>query len=785
MIPIGEFRQFSEVQPAYRVLKPWWDVFMDYLSVAMLMIGVFGCTLQIMQIKIICLPKGITNLHSSSARNESNPLITNKSATPEILEMKGLKTNLDFQQYSFINQMCYEVAIHWYTKYFPYLVLLHTLIFLLCSNFWFKFPGSCSKIEHFISILWKCFDSLWTTSALYNVSDEGAEDKITAKNNVDKSYTNHPANQSPLETSLFESSIRDKAAVGALDKKEREQAKALFEKVKNFRHHVEGGILLYTMYTCQTILKVINFLFIIGYNSALTFEVQFTVLCNADLLGMTGYKYFYCNRPMAFLFSKLSFCYLCIVGLYGFTCFYTIYWLFYGNLKEYSFEHVRQETGINDIPDVRNDLAFMFHIVDRYDPLFSKRVAIFLSETSENKLKQLNLNKEWNAEKLRQRLQTNACNLLELKLCKIPGLPDAIFEITELQSLRLENINNVMIPATVAQLNNLQALFLLQCTIKLHTAAFTFLKEHLQFLKVIFDNIQQIPLWMYSLSSLEELYLICSQSPDIAKSIMFESFKNLTNLKHLFIKSQLSGIPQNVADISLHLQRLSIHNDGIKLVILNNLKKMVNVRILELIHCNLGHIPHSIFSLHALKELDLKRNNLRSIQEIASFEHLHNLTILKLWHNKITKIPDHINKLTNLEQLNLSHNNIREIPYSLFLCLKLRYLDLSCNEICIIPPRIGKLQSLKYFSINCNKVERIPNDLFLCKELETLNLGENNLHSLSPHIGSLEFLSHLDIKGNPIGALPPELGCCKALKISELIVEDNLFEFCHSLLGNK
>lgn len=777
MIPVMEFRQFSEQQPAFRVLKPWWDVFTDYLSVIMLMIGVFGCTLQVMQDKIICLPRRVASENTSELE-----LIHLESNISSVLrEMKGLKTDLDLQQYSFINQMCYEKALHWYAKYFPYLVLIHTLVFMVCSNFWFKFPGSSSKIEHFISMLGKCFDSPWTTRALSEVSGENPEDNESKKSSISKSNLALSPEEGSLEKtqslrSIPEKIVVDKASASVLDKKEGEQAKALFEKVKKFRLHVEEGDILYLMYVRQTVFKVIKFLLIIAYNSTLVNKVQNKVRCEVEIQDMTGYRQFQCNHTMAHLFSKLSYCYLCLVAVYGLTSLYTSYWLFYRSLKEYSFEYVRQETGISDIPDVKNDFAFMLHMIDQYDPLYSKRFAVFLSEVSENKLKQLNLNHEWTAEKLRQRLQTNPNNRLELQLFMLSGLPDTVFELTELQSLKLEIINNVTVPASISQLEDLQELSLYQCSLKMHTAAISFLKENLKVLRVKFDDSREFPNWMYCLRNLEELYLSGPLSTDASKNIVLESLREMKCLKILSVKSNLTKIPQSFVDVSSHLQRLYLHNDGTKLVMLNNLKKMTNLTELEIVRCDLERIPHAIFSLTSLQELDLKENNLRSIEEIISFQHLRKLTCLKLWYNSIMYIPEHIKKLSSLERLNFSHNKIEILPSHLFLCNKLRYLDLSNNDIRFIPPEVGVLQSLQYFSVTCNKIENIPDELFFCKKLKTLKLGKNSLSILSPKISYLTVLTHLELRGNHFEVLPQDLGYCRALKRSGLIVEETLFE---------
>ncbi|XP_006868924.1 PREDICTED: leucine-rich repeat-containing protein 8E [Chrysochloris asiatica] len=784
MIPVAEFKQFTEQQPAFKVLKPWWDVLAEYLTIAMLMIGVFGCTLQVTQDKIICLPSHEPRENSSSSSDAPCRQLLPRGVSEQmgdLRQLNGLKNNLDLQQYSFINQLCYETALHWYAKYFPYLVVIHTLIFMVCTSFWFKFPGTSSKIEHFISILGKCFDSPWTTRALSEVSRENqkglAPGQVVAVAAAAGTGTGK-ACEGEKEKVLAEPEkvVTEPPAVTLLDKKEGEQAKALFEKVKKFRVHVEEGDILYGMYIRQTVLKVCKFVAILVYNLIYVEKISFLVACRVETSEVTGYASFCCNHTKAHLFSKLAFCYISFMCVYGLTCLYTLYWLFHRPLKEYSFRSVREETGMVDIPDVKNDFAFMLHLIDQYDSLYSKRFAVFLSEVSESRLKQLNLNHEWTPEKLRQKLQRNARGCLELGLCMLPGLPDTVFELSEVEALRLEAICDVTFPPGLSQLVHLQELSLLHSPARMPFSSQVFLRDRLKVMRVKFEELREVPLWVFSLRGLEELHLEGLFPPELARTATLESLRELKQLKVLSLRSNAGKVPASVTDVAGHLQRLSLHNDGARLLALNSLKKLVVLRELELVACGLERIPHAVFSLGALQELDLRDNHLRSIEEILSLQHCRKLVVLRLWHNQIAYVPEHVRKLRGLEQLFLSHNKLETLPTQLGMCTSLRLLDVSHNGLHTLPSELGLLQNLQHLALSYNALETLPDELFSCRKLKTLLLDYNHLRQLSSHVGALRALSRLELKGNRLEGLPEELGNCGGLKKTGLQVEDTLYE---------
>ncbi|KAM4749155.1 volume-regulated anion channel subunit LRRC8C-like [Rhinophrynus dorsalis] len=798
MIPISEFRQFSEQNPALRILKPWWDVISDYINILMLMVSVFAASLQ----KMLCVPMPPDPLLGALLVN-----FTTSNGIETHLFPSGYKTKLDLQYYLMINQWCYDNAVLAYSRFFPYLILANSMIFLISSNFWFKFPGTSSKIEHFISVLGKCLNSPWTIKALAEAVNEDVEMQTAEEDTSQTTTILSPRKKSVSEQEMHKSEpqasmqvtsedpfeeakelltskcpkklvemVVDKQFHGKkiLDKKEGEQAKALFEKVKKFRLHTEEKDILYKFYKLQTILRMLEATAFLSYVAVYTQRMKHVVLC-VEPLNVIGYTDFYCVHGLWRMYSMLSVGYLFALCIYTCMCLYTLYWIFFNKLKEYSFETMRKEAGIDDIPDVTNDFAFLLHLIDQYDKLYSWKFAVFLSDVSETKLLQVNLNQYWSQEKLKQGLSMNANRKTELRLCMLPGIPTQVFQLTEVEVLKLELITNATLISAISNLKLLKELCISNSIVKVEIQALAFLKKNLEILRVSFTNPNEIPSWMYNLSGLQELYLGGRLQLENKETIPLLSFKELNQLRFLSLKLYISKLPSVILDLAPTLKSLTIHNDSCKFSNHNSLKKFINLTHLRLIHCQLDCIPNSLYGL-TLQELDLGSNNLTSLIELGNFQHLKALISLRLSKNIISTITSHIVKVSNLKSLYLNSNKLVTIFTGVFNLTKLCCLDLSKNNIHTVPPDIKKLVELEYFSVSHNNLTSLPDELFSCTKIQTLLLSHNKISVLSPLIGLLTHLHTLDLMEDPLEKLPAELDSCSCLQRNQLLVEKEIFQ---------
>ncbi|XP_072005213.1 volume-regulated anion channel subunit LRRC8D-like isoform X2 [Engystomops pustulosus] len=769
MITVSEAASLAETQAHFKAVKPWWDVLMDYLLIIMLMTSFFSATLLITMDKVVCMPK--TPKLAKNMSNGFSEVVVITKPTPTIPKRIGHLTNLDFQQYRYVSAICYHKVVPWQSKYFPYLALINTLLLLVSSNFWFKYPKTSSKVELFLSILAKCFESPWTTKALEETSDQPPPEHSRQKSSSSRSMDYSP--RTPLLNQIPFSFV-PLSVPAILDKKEEEQAKALFEKIRHFRAHAEDSDVVYRVYVGQTIFKVVKVSIILGYSLSLVGSFSFHHLCRPGIQNLMGYTVFKCTHNLAFILEKLLLTYIVLVCVYAFLSAYALFWIFTRSLTVYSFEKTSEGPGFSDIPDVKNDFAFMLHMVDRYDTLYSMRFSVFLSAVSEGRLRELALNSEWPAEKLRQMINKDTNGRCELQLAMIPVIPKDVYELREIEVLKLELISSAKLVGAVSQLKSLSEIHIGHCSVKVDPDAFSFIRERLKVLHVKFTDLEELPSWMYSLKNLSQLFLSGNLNCSNNKSIRLHSLRGLHGLRSLSVTSNLSHLPSAVMDVAGQLSKLSIQNGDTELGVLNQLKRMNQLQMLKLSHCKISKIPVALFGLTNLQCIDLTSNHLKYVDELGTFQRLRSLNILRLSNNAICRLPPSIELLLNLEELSISHNNLDNLPVSIFNLVRLKHLDVSYNQIRAIPHEVGHLTRLETFAIVSNQVSALPRELFRCSRLRSLHVGSNKLTNLPPEIEQLSLLSSLDLMGNNLTELPKEIANCFQLKKGGIDVEEHV-----------
>ncbi|XP_056608337.1 volume-regulated anion channel subunit LRRC8D [Triplophysa dalaica] len=813
MFSLSELWSMGERQGSYKLLKPWWEVFMDHLLVLMLMVSVLAGTLLLSRDGVVCVPMSSSSGNfSSSTEPESDPLFTSPA--------RGRRTNLDFQQYVYISHVCYHEALPWYSRFLPYVTLLHTLILLVSGCFWFHFPLTSARIEHFLSLLAKCCESPWTTRALSHTArldtarfseteqtvrpkGQAACSSKTRRLSVD-SGTDSPllvaadsgstqpspcpsagsrcsilSGLSPVERvtppQTSQVPLEGSRTPAPLDRSDREQARALFERVRRFRAHCESSDVIYKVYTAQTVFKVLKFIVIVSYVTPLLNSITFSHVCRPQTHTLTGYNTYQCSHSLSSILRKLMQTYISLLVLFGIIAVYTLIWICHKSLTQYSFQKQRETGSMLDVPDLQNDLAFLLHMADQYDPLLSQRLSVFLSPVSETRLLEESLERRWGSERLRSMMTCDPEGRSLLQLVALPHLPPALFTLNQLQVLKLELITDAKLTSLISNMTALREMHLYHCSASVEPGALRHLQEHLETLHLTFAQPADIPLWMYSLRGLQELHLTGRMSSDggMGRGWPLCSLRQLRHLRVLVLRGSLQKIPGELSEVSGSLMRLEIHNEGTRLLVLTGLRRVTGLAEVQLQGCQLERLPSALLALTGLRSLDLQHNALRTLEELLGLQHLRHLSCLRLAHNHVLALPVSVGVLRSLELLDLSHNQLQNLPSALFTLHRLRRLLLAGNLLEGLPAEVRALKLLAELDLMGNRLEHLPEELFACcVELRNLNVSNNSLVSLGPGLDGLRLLSRLDVRGNCLEELPVALGGCVGLRGGGLLVEN-------------
>ncbi|XP_036407944.1 volume-regulated anion channel subunit LRRC8D [Megalops cyprinoides] len=847
MFTLSELASLHDRQGSYyRLLKPWWEVFMEYLVVLMLMVSVLAGTLLLSRDGVVCLPvypqlqnhsspshadpQPKTLLHPSrnSLTSDPHPTSTpsNHIPPPQTLP-RGRRTHLDYQQYMYISQVCYHEALPWYSRYFPYVALLQSLVLLASGCFWFHFPLTSARIEHFLAILGKCCESPWTSRALSHTAwlestrtqgDEGGPTlpsappsratSIAGQSSLDSgtdspplvrcdstspapppspcpstlsrssslsslsfSAPSHPSKQEPAPTVMPDS----RPQTASLDRSDGEQARALFERVRRFRAHCESSDIIFRVYLAQTVFKVLKFLLIVSYTAPLLGSISFTHTCQPRTHALTGYSTFQCTHSLASVLRKLLLAYVFLVSIFGVLGIYTLAWICHRSLRRYSFQHLREWGSMRDVPDLCNDLAFLLHMADQYDPLLAQRLSVFLSPISETRLLEENLERQWGEARLHSMTSTDPHGRTQLQLVALPHLPCALYSLSHLEVLKLELITEAKLTTQLSHMTSLRELHLYHCPAVVEPAALLVLQDRLESLYLTFTLATEIPSWVYTLRGLQELHLTGRLGGEggSGRGWVLGSLRQLRHLRVLALRGALQRVPAELAEVAGSLLRLEIHNDGARLLVLTALRRTAGLAELQLEGCQLERLPSPLLALTSLRCLDLRHNRLRTLEGLLGLQHLRRLTCLRLAHNRVLTLPPSVGMLRALELLDLGHNQLQKLPPALFTLHHLRRLLLTGNLLEELPPDVGSLLLLNELDLSGNRLESLPPALFThCMHLRTLNMAHNSLVALPPGQWALHELSQLDLRGNSMDALPAELGSCVGLRGGGLLVED-------------
>ena len=213
--------------------------------------------------------------------------------------------------------------------------------------------------------------------------------------------------------------------------------------------------------------------------------------------------------------------------------------------------------------------------------------------------------------------------------------------------LHLSNLGLTTLPDSLAQLHNLQVLF-------------------------VNDNrLTALPDSLAQLRNLQTLFLNHNRL-----TVLSVSLTQLRNLQKLYVNdNRLTALPDS----------LGLLQNLLTLVARNN---------------QLTALPDSLGQLQNLQKLYVNDNRLTALPDSLGL--LQNLLTLVARNNQLTALPDSLGQLQNLQLLDVADNQLTALPDSLGQLQNLQLLDVADNQLTALPDSLGQLQNLEKLDVSGN-----------------------------------------------------------------------------------
>ena len=434
-----------ENEKTTKILKPWLNVFNDYLVILLLTVPIFVGGMELASGRYICVPA----VHCSTSNNASTLLLKIKYhnacrvfySSQKSTDTKGktitVVTKLKYaRDYDYVNSECRKTALPWFHSYFSLILFSQAFILLLMNNLWLKYPWTASIVNSFYALAEGCYNLPGVHLA-----------RLLAKNNEQKYLITctETRQSSPSELELLflrcgrvqnTSETIPPYCPGedfvGIDLATAVAVRTLCEKIRRFNDYVGTTKQIQYLYLLQAVLQV--FLTVTFFILNVQFnDIKRTAKCSVDEYFPVIYDYFICSHNLSTLLERALVLFLCILGAFFVFCLTVVLWTIYRVFwtRKYYFEDALNEWRLpRDLKPAQGDMGFLLHLLHAYDKLYTVQFAIYMSEEHNRKVKTLILDNEWPVEKLERCFYKDTEGQpRRLFLMGLIGIPKTLFQL--------------------------------------------------------------------------------------------------------------------------------------------------------------------------------------------------------------------------------------------------------------------------------------------------------------------------------------------------------------------